>query len=160
MRAFLPKRAFGVDAIHRAASRISLSRWMFVIIGVTLTSYAAFGIEYYLIDRSYRDLLRANSTYIEFEDVIRSVSMNHRLAVFAATHAESMPVETVRTTAKDFVEAARVASDANKIIALQKYFEPILAGAATVQAASSGPRSTFARRAKGSITRPKTLTYC
>lgn len=149
MRAFLPKRAFGVDAFHRAASRISLSRWMFAIIGVTLTSYAAFGIEYYLIDRSYRDLLRANSTYIEFEDVIRSVSMNHRLAVFAATHAESMPVETVRTTAKDFVEAARVASDANNVIALRKYFEPILTGAGTVEAALSGPAIDFRQAREG-----------
>lgn len=112
---------------------------MLVLVGVALAGYAVFGIEYYLIDRSHRDLLKTNSTYIEFEEAVRSASASHQLALFAAAHAEAMPDGTVRTTASEFVEAARAASNENKVAALRDYFDPVLAGAAIVEAALSGP---------------------
>ena len=119
--------------------RVSISRWMLLLVGVTLAGYAAFGIEYYLIERAQRELLKSNSIYIEFEDYVRSASTSHQIALFAATHAGAMQIDTVRTTAADFVEAARAASIANKVAALKNYFVPILAAAMTVEAELSGP---------------------
>lgn len=114
---------------------------MSLLVGITLAGYAVFGIEYYLIDRAHRDLLKTNSTYIEFEEFIRWSSVSHQLAVFAAEHSAAMPAETVRSTAANFVEAARATAAANKVAALSGYFEPILAGATAVDAALSGPNT-------------------
>ena len=50
-----------------------------------------------------------------------------------------MPGETVKSSAGEFVEAARLAAKANTIPALESYFEPILSGAAVVEDAISKP---------------------
>jgi methyl-accepting chemotaxis protein len=119
--------------LRRLAFRVSISRWLLLLVGVSLIGYAVFGVEYFLIESAHRDLLKRNSTYIELENYVRSASTNHQIAMFAAAHTVSVPENAVRTSATDFVEAARAAAAENSVAALQKYFKPILDGADGVE---------------------------
>lgn len=138
-----------ISRLHDLPLRVSFSRWMMVLVGVTLAGYVAFAGEYYLIDRAHRDLLKANSTYIELEESISAASVSHRLAVFAATHSEAMPSEAIRSTALEFAQAAIAASAANKVPALEGYFEPVLSGAASVKLALAGPATDLVKLRDG-----------
>lgn len=120
-----------------------------MLVGITLAGYAVLGVEYYLIDRSHRDLLKANSTYIEFEESARTAYVSHRMAELAATNAAAMPVDAVRSAAAEFVEAANAASAANTVAALNDRFQPVLAGAAIVKEAISGPTIDAAKLREG-----------
>ena len=140
-----PRHRHGFDivaivwALRRLVLRISVSLWMFLLVGITLAGYAVFGIEYYLIDRAHHELLKTNFTYIEFEDYVRSASTNRQIALLTVSHVGATQIDEIRTAATEFVEAARAAATANKVVALQNYFEPVLAAAMTVEAALLGP---------------------
>lgn len=119
--------------LRRLALRISISKWLLLLVGVSLAGYSIFGVEYFLIERAHRDLLRKNSVYIEFENYIRSASTSHKIATYAVTHAGLAADGAIRAAATDFVEAVRAAAAENKVEALEDYFRPVLDGARDVE---------------------------
>ncbi|MGO9700537.1 MAG: methyl-accepting chemotaxis protein [Xanthobacteraceae bacterium] len=130
---------------------------MLLLVGVTLSGYAVFGVEYYLIERAHRALLKNNSTYIEFEDYLRSAAMSLQVASFAATGSPALSEETLRSAAADFVDAALAASDANKVPALKSKLEPVVAGARLVEAALAGPTTDLDKLRHGLDTASQTM---
>jgi len=130
---------------------------MLLLVGVTLSGYAVFGVEYYMIERSHRALLKNNSTYIEFEDYLRSAAMSLQVASFAATSSPALSDETLRSAAADFVDAALAASDANKVPALKLKLEPVVAGARLVEAAMAGPTIDLDKLRHGLDTASQTM---
>jgi len=130
---------FAIAVCRTVIRRLSISKWMLLIIGLALCGYAVFAFEYYTMANAHRELLRNNSTYIEFERQMRDVSASHQVALFAATNAANLPLETVKSTAVQFVEAARSAAKANTVSAFEFHFAPILSGATMVEEALSKP---------------------
>lgn len=115
------------------------SKWLALTIGLALFGYAIFAFEYYSIANRYRELVQNNTTYIELERLVRDASASHKYALLAAAQAATLPEETVKSSASEFIEAARLAAKSNTIPALESYFEPILSGAAVMQDAISKP---------------------
>ena len=140
---------YAVPACREAMLSVSVTWWMLLLIGVTLAGYAVFGIEYYLFERAHRDLLKNNSTYIEFEHHVRTAANSHEIAQFAAGNAAALPADTVRSTAAEFVEAVRTAAKANRVPALEFQLKPILAGAALAEQALAGPAVDVDKLAQG-----------
>jgi len=138
-----------VATCRHAMLSVSVTTWMLLLIGVTLAGYAVFGIEYYLFERAHRDLLKNNSTYIEFEHHVRAAANSYEMAQFAASNAAGLPADTVRSTAAEFVDAIRAAARANKVPALEFQLEPILAGASLVEQAFANPAVDLDRLNKG-----------
>ena len=138
-----------VATCRKAMLNVSVTRWMLLLIGVTLAGYAIFGIEYYLFERAHRDLLKNNSIYIEFEHHVRAAANSHEIAQFAASNAAALPADTVRSSAAEFVEAIRSAAKANKVPALEFQLKPILAGSALVEQALAGPAVDLDKLGKG-----------
>jgi hypothetical protein len=134
-----PASRFAIAVCRTVIRRLSISKWMLLIIGLALCGYAVFAFEYYTMANAHRELLRNNSTYIEFERQMRDVSASHQVALFAATNAANLPLETVKSTAVQFVEAARSAAKANTVSAFEFHFAPILSGATMVEEALSKP---------------------
>lgn len=122
-----------VSACRKATAKISLTKWMLVLVGVTVVGYVAFGIQYYLIDRSHRELLTNNSIYIQFENDVRAVASSYQIAQFAAANARALPAETLRAAANEYVAAVRAAWKANKVAALEFQLKPILASAEAIE---------------------------
>src|SRR5271155_3117267 len=104
---------------RKLISNVSISTAMLLLVGVALSGYAVFGVEYYMMERAHRALLTSNSTYIEFEDYVRSAATSLQVASFAVTSSKALSEETVRSAAADFFDAALAASDANKVPALK-----------------------------------------
>lgn len=134
-----PASRFAIAVCRTVIRRMSISKWMLLIVGVALSGYAIFAFEYYTMANAHRELLRNNSTYAEFERRIRDVSASHQIALFAATNATSLAPETVKSTAVQFIETARAASKANTVSAFEFHFAPILSGATMVEEALSKP---------------------
>jgi len=128
-----------VAACRNAMLSVSVTRWMLLLVGITLTGYTVFGVQYYLFERAHSELLRNNSTYIEFEHHVRAAANSYEKTLFAASNAAALPEETVRSSATEFVDAVREAAKANKVPALEFQLKPILAGAKLVEAAVAGP---------------------
>ena len=63
-----------VAGCRNAMLSVSVTRWMLLLVGITLTGYTVFGVQYYLFERAHRELLRNNSTYIEFEHHVRAAA--------------------------------------------------------------------------------------
>lgn len=135
--------------LRRLAFRISISKWLLVLVGVSLIGYAIFGVEYFLIERAHSDLLKKNSVYIEFENYVRTASTSHKIATFAVTRAGPVTDDAVRTSAADFVEAARAAAAENKVEALKEYFRPVLDGAHEVEKSLAPTSVDLDRLAQG-----------
>jgi methyl-accepting chemotaxis protein len=128
---------------------VSVTTWMLVLVSVTLAGYAVFGVQYFMFERAHRDLLKNNSTYIEFEQHVRAAANTHEKALFAAANAAALPVDTVRATAGEFIAAIRAAAGANKVTALEFQLGPILAGAKLAEQAVAGPQIDLDKLNKG-----------
>jgi methyl-accepting chemotaxis protein len=135
--------------LRRLAFRISISKWLLVLVGVSLIGYSVFGVEYFLIERAHSDLLKKNSVYIEFENYVRVASTNHKIATYAVAHAGVMADDAVRASAADFVEAVRAAAAENKVEALNDYFKPVLDGARDIEKSLSSPSVDLGLLAEG-----------
>ena len=119
--------------------RTSISRWMLLLVGLALCGYVTFGVEYYRGANARRELLRNNSTYIEFERLVHDAASSQQIALTAARYADVLPPEVVKTAASQFIDDARAAAKANTIAAIDFRFEPVLAGAMSVESALAGP---------------------
>lgn len=131
------------------ARRISISKWMLLLIGLALSSYAVFGLQYYISEAAHRELLRSNSTYIEFERQIRAAYASHQLASFIARHADGLPAAAIKSAASQFVEAARAAKAMNTVSAFEFHFKPILDGATIVEESVSSQTTDLAKLHEG-----------
>ncbi len=138
-----------LSSLRRLAFRVSISRWLLLLVGASLTGYAVFGIEYLLSERAHSDLLRKNSVYIEFENYVRIASANHQIAMFAVANAAAMPNSAVRSSAAGFAETARAAAAENKVEALREYFKPILDGVEDVEKSLSPTSVDLGRLERG-----------
>ena len=138
-----------VAGCRNAMLSVSVTRWMLLLVGITLTGYTVFGVQYYLFERAHRELLRNNSTYIEFEHHVRAAANSFEKAQFAASNASALPADTVRSSATEFVDAIRDAAKANKVPALEFQLKPILAGAKLVEEAMAGPTIDFDKLNRG-----------
>jgi hypothetical protein len=114
-----------------------ISKWIALLIALALCGYAAFAIKYQSIANQQRDLLRSNTTYIDLERLVRDISASHKYATLVVAQTTALPEETVKSSAKEFVDAARSAAKSNTVPALESYFEPILSGAEIVEDATS-----------------------
>jgi len=116
-----------------------IARWIALLVGLALCGYAIFVFEYHKIADRYRDLLQANSTYVELERHVRDAAASHQFALFAAANSAALPAEEVKGAAAAFVEAARDAAKASPISAFDFHFGPILSGANMVEDAVAKP---------------------
>lgn len=119
--------------------RISLSSWMFLFVGISLSGYAILGIKYYFLETTHRELLKNNSIYMDIERYVSLAKSTHEAAWNAAKYADVLPPEVVRSSAAKFTEAARAASKVNTVQALDSYLGKILSGADMVADALSAP---------------------
>ncbi len=114
-----------------------ISKWIALLIALALCGFAIFAIKYQSLADQQRDLLRNNTTYIDLERLVRDASASHKYATLVASQTTALPEETVKSSAKEFVDAARSAAKLNTVPALESYFEPILSGAEIVEDATS-----------------------
>ncbi len=118
--------------------RMSLSRWILLLVGVALAGYTVFGIGYLLIEREHQDLLKRNSVYIQLEQSVRTAQSAEQITQSMVEHAGGLAPDKIRSAAQTFVAAAREASEANTVNALKKRFDTAVAGADLVERAVAG----------------------
>ena len=117
--------------------RISLSMWILFLVLTSLVGYAVFGVEYYRTEKAHRELLARNSVYIQLEQSVRDAAAKHATATIAAENTGALPADTVRVAAQAFAEAARVASQANSVLALNDRFTELVASANNAERAAA-----------------------
>ena len=117
---------------------MSLSRWILLLVGISLAGYAVFGIGYILVEREHQELLKRNSVYIQLEQSIRAAQSAEQIAERIVEHAENLAPDKIRSAAQAFVTAAREASEANTVDALKNRFATAVSGADLVERAVAG----------------------
>jgi methyl-accepting chemotaxis protein len=142
-------RTLAATARDAVMLRTSLSFWILLLVVVTLSGYATFGIKYYLVEWDHRELLRSNSVYVQLEQTIRAAMANYRIAQHAAESADLLPVARVRSATQAFAESAREASAANRVAALDARFTAVMAGAKTAEQAVAADPADVARLREG-----------
>jgi methyl-accepting chemotaxis protein len=108
---------------------------MLLLVGIAVSGYGAFGVAYYRTESVHQALLHDNSTYIQFEQYVRSAEASRLMASLALTASSALSTDQVRSTAVGFVEAARTAANANRVTALEPRLRSLVAGAEHVEAA-------------------------
>lgn len=119
--------------------RLSLSKWILLLVATALAGYALFAFEYYLADRDHHDLLRRNSVYIQLEQSVRAAEAQHRIAAIMADYVAALPADAVRSAARAFAYAAREAAEGNTVEALTARFAEIRAAGDAAERAVTGP---------------------
>jgi methyl-accepting chemotaxis protein len=127
-----------VARFRQIVLRLPLSRWMLVLVVLAVLGYGVMGLRYYVLEMRQEELFKNNSIYIELEQAVQGAKASHRIAVMAAHNAAALPVETVRSTAAGFVDAARAAGAANKVAALDARFATLQSAATIVEQSISG----------------------
>lgn len=129
--------------------RLSLSRWILLLVSVSLAGYAVFGVGYILIESEHQNLLKRNSVYIQLEQSVRTAQSAEQIIQSMVEHASVLAPDNIRSTALTFVAAIREASEANTVDALKKRFDTAISGADLVERAVAGDVIDESRLRKG-----------
>jgi methyl-accepting chemotaxis protein len=111
--------------------------WILFLVLTSLAGYLAFGVEYYRTEKAHRELLARNSVYIQLEQSVRDAAGKYVIAAIAAENAATLPADTVRAAAQAFAAAARAASEANSVSALDDRFKELIESAGNAERAAN-----------------------
>jgi len=119
--------------------RLSLSKWIVLLVATALAGYSLFAFEYYLADREHRTLLRRNSVYIQLEQSVRAVEAQYQTVATMAEYAAVLPADAVRAAVQAFARAVREAADENTVEALDARFAQVSSAGDAAEQAVAGP---------------------